>query len=238
MMKTWPQFVLGLRLLWAAVLSMRAAVLLPLFCATASAQYDPPAQYQYYSPSPPAQYQQYYPPPSVAPPLPPTTYCDNSACGANLLGMGWNLLSEFGSLSPSRFGGYQINTIQGFSEDSWESFLGGSICCVDYYSDRVSNEVLQWFGGSGDSGEQSRVGFQKSIPQNTQRVLVAWGGFSATCTMTILNADGVELFRADHNTAYLPMATNLRLDEVNVDMSNGKGKIRFEEYGWGICWTF
>ena len=153
--------------------------------------------------------------------------------------MGWNLLSEFGSLSPSRFGGYQINTVAGFLEDSWQVIPGYSAAnTVNWYDYGVSNESLQWFGGSGD-GIAGRSGYQKSIPQYTQRVLVAWGGFGArTCTMKILNADDVQLIMIDHNTAGLPMSANLRLDEVNVDFSNGKGKISFEEYGYGICWTF
>ena len=31
-----------------------------------------------------------------------STYCDNPSCGTALLDAGWEVLTEFGSLSPSR----------------------------------------------------------------------------------------------------------------------------------------
>lgn len=144
--------------------------------------------------------------------------------------------SEFGSLAVSRFGGGTlINSAIAFDMASWAPPSG-----YDYptnFNDPyylTTNLGLQWFlGGVGSSG------YEKDIPSDATRVLVAWGGLGGyACTMSILSYYGAELFRATHQTYGTNVATDARIDDVPVDFSTGPGKVRFQEDGANICWTF
>lgn len=62
-------------------------------------------------------------------------YCANSACGAALLSTGWNLVTEFGSLSPRRFvsetSNPQVDSSEAVQSAGW-TLPNGALTYVNY----------------------------------------------------------------------------------------------------------
>ena len=72
------------------------------------------------------------------------TYCMDATCGTALLAAGWTPLAEFGTMSPSRFGGTTLSSENDLSAAGWTKQMPGGGWKLDDASYYTAEDTLQW----------------------------------------------------------------------------------------------
>ena len=169
------------------------------------------------------------PPPPAAPQPQPTsgvlqqaTLCTSVQACSNLLSAGWSVMSDFGNMSPSRFGVTPLASTDAMAAVGW-SFPLGTPDVVQ----PTDLGLSMWING----GASSQI--RHIIPSSTKQLLVAFNAYhranSYMCTATIKRADG--------HTLQSLQATDAT-DEVYIltyNFAAGDGTITFTESGSNIC---
>ena len=160
-------------------------------------------------------------------------YCDNIVCGEQLQNNGWQVLSNF--MISSRFmNNTSVNTLEEMKNEGWTTHVEPlqnttDITTLTVNSDRWYNpqSALQFYA----SGHAKGVVERRFDLYN--RLIIAWGGFTHTCTL-IISDNANEYVRKNLYSG------NRTLEDIQVDLITvpiSHGYIRFEESS-GICWLF
>jgi hypothetical protein len=168
---------------------------------------------------------------------------------------GWQVLSDWGSLSPSRFGTNTIMDNAGMLAAGWA--VPSGMYAADHWNGFTnpvvtSPEAVTWNRGGGHG---KTAGYEHILPQGTGSVLAVrnsalvfheGGGFDTrNCNLDIYDSHSVVIahFAVLTTTGANPPFANsswqdaMRSDVLSVDLSAGPGRIRFSEPVVGFCFT-
>ena len=114
------------------------------------------------------------------------TYCaptpNNHDCGQSLLEQGWTVISEFGTLNPSRFGGGEIGGSAQLSAAGWSWSDGMTMQSTSYFTNPA---LFQFFVSGTVNGYIQTLG-----PSGPGEYLFAWANLytsSCNCWVQLLN---------------------------------------------------
>ena len=200
---------------------------------------------------------------SSAPAVSHAAYCTVTVCGNALRESGWTALAEFGSMSPSRFGGSTISGKDDLAAAGWttSALEGGSgewgvgsgeergVASGEEWlrgwsegwsenddSHHTAQDTLQWSLGSTLQGSISMPLAAGSLVD----LVVAWGILGPAsgdntdgCKLEITDDSGTREFSAVPGSA---SSDDMHVTVTSVSTINGEGLLSFREAG-GICWT-
>ena len=185
------------------------------------------------------------PSPPPAPPPPPWTgemdpclsAYDGTGidCGAQLLGLGYVVLGEFGHLVPSRFGGQCLSTKAAMRAAGWVT----NFVNLEHpaFSRQLEGQVQFFTGNNADGGYgASSASLYHRLPRGQLDVLVAaCAGVNNACSINITSDAGAEIHHMPACSLQAPGAYNV-VHKYSVDTSGSdENFIDIYERGGSAC---
>jgi hypothetical protein len=177
--------------------------------------------------------------PPLPPNLPPTPpYCASSTCGSPLAAT-WSVLTEFGTLSPPRFGdsSRQAYSWEDMLNLGWES-VGDAVNMFNYASYLCTacgtNAHISFFASSHES-----AAYQVAVPVGATQLLIAYGGGDTYhCKCDVTNAGGSVGGAYSDTAGGVAAKADITVAVVDVNTASAPGSIKFTEQGVNVCLLF
>ena len=188
-------------------------------------------------------------PPSSPPSLPPwdpNSYCGDAQCGQSLLDQGWQVLTEFGTLAPSRFGGFQANNHAQYTQAGWTTPDGYSHAFRGDQWDRHHPKLADGASWKAWPPDSLAGSYEHVLPVGIESVLATWGNFYQAgkegarfppCDIQLLDVNQTILLNIRQSLGTWPTDVMVTLARTS-DLASPPTIIRFVEVGNGMCWTF